>query len=127
VALLLAAILVLVMALSVDGPSSPLGAVVAILALLALLALVLPDMESSPPIGTRLVLLEAARDIGDGGDPREIAGLLRDVDVQEGRTRLCLDMALRCLEGAARFGRLEARLRQEAAGWVLMLIKEMNR
>jgi hypothetical protein len=93
VALLLAAILVLVMALSVDGPSSPLGAVVAILALLALLALVLPDMESSPPIGTRLVLLEAARDIGDGGDPREIAGLLRDVDVQEGRTRLCLDMA----------------------------------
>jgi hypothetical protein len=92
--------------------------------------MVLPELEGSPPIGpppeTGRVLLEAARDIGDGGDPREIANRLRDVDVK-GRPRLCLDMALRCLEGAGRFRRLETRLRREAEGWVKMLIKEMKR
>jgi hypothetical protein len=92
--------------------------------------MVLPELEGSPPIGpppeTGRVLLEAARDIGDGGDPREIADRLRDLDVPEGRSMLCLDMTLRCLEGAARFGRLEARLRREAAGWVHLMIKEMK-
>jgi hypothetical protein len=82
--LLATAFAVLVMALAIHGPSSPLGAIVAVLALLALLAIALPDLEASPAIGTRRVLLETARDIGRGGDPREIAGRLRDVDVQEG-------------------------------------------
>jgi hypothetical protein len=35
-------------------------------------------------------------------------------------------VAVRCLEGAARFERLEARLHQEAAGWIRMMIKEMK-
>jgi hypothetical protein len=126
-ALLIAALFVLA---TLDELTDPMGAIVLIIALLALLAIVLPDLKESPPIGkppgTDRVLLEAARDIGDGGDPREIAERLRDVDVQEGRQVLCLDMALRCLEGAARFGRLEARLRREAAGWVRMMIKEMK-
>jgi hypothetical protein len=55
-----------------------------------------------------------------------IAERLRDVDICEGRPGLCLDMALRCLEGAARFGRLEGILRRETAGWVRMMIKEMK-
>jgi hypothetical protein len=48
------------------------------------------------------------------------------MDVPEGRPGLCLDMALRCLEGSARFGRLEAKLRREAAGWMRLMIKEMK-
>jgi hypothetical protein len=69
---------------------------------------------------------EAARDIGNGGNLREIAERLRTMDVPEGRPGLCLDMALRCLEGSARFGRLEAKLRREAAGWMRLMIKEMK-
>ena len=59
-------------------------------------------------------------------DPRVVAERLRAMDVQ-GRARLCRDVAVRCLEGAARFERLEARLRREAAGWMRMMIKEMER
>ena len=51
---------------------------------------------------------------------------LRGVDI-EGRARLCRDVAARCLEGAARHGRLEGRLRREAAGWIFQMYKEMRR
>ena len=60
-------------------------------------------------------------------DPRVVAERLRAMDVPDGRARLCRDVAVRCLEGAARFERLEARLRREAAGWMRMMIKEMER
>ncbi len=45
----------------------------------------------------------------------------------DGRARLCWDVAVRCLEGAARFERLGPRLRREAAGWMRMMIEEMKR
>ena len=69
------------------------------------------------------VLLRA---VEGGGDPVRIAERLRAMDVPEGRARLCRDVAVRCLEGAARFGRLEGRLRREAAGWTREMIKEMK-
>jgi hypothetical protein len=115
--LLLAAILVLVMALAFHGP---------FLALLALKAIVLPDMKDSPAIRTRRVLLEAARDIGRGGDPREITGRLEGVEVPEGRPRSYRDVAVRCLEMAGRHRRLEGRLRGEAAGWLKRASREMK-
>ena len=59
-------------------------------------------------------------------DPRVAAGRLRAMAV-EGRARLGRNVAVRCLEGAARFGRLEAMLRREAAGWMRMMIEEMKR
>ena len=69
----------------------------------------------------------SSRRLEAGDDPRAVAGRLRAMDVPEGRARLCRDVAARCLEGAARFGRLEARLRREGAGWIRLMLKEMRR
>ena len=61
-----------------------------------------------------------------GEEPRDAAERLRAMDVPGGRAQLCRDVAVRCLEGAARSGRLEARLRREAAGWLRQMFKEMK-
>jgi hypothetical protein len=124
---LLVAAFVLLAAL--DEPSDPLSSLVLIFALLSLLAIALPVLGSSPDDGTPspgIALLAAADAIGDGEDPRQIAKHLREVDVPEGRPRFCLDVALRCLEGAGRCDRLEGRLRREAAGWLRQADKEMR-
>ena len=65
--------------------------------------------------------------VTDDEDPRVVTERLRAMDVPEGRAQLCRDVAMRCLEGAARFERLEVRLRREAVGWTRMMIKEMKR
>ena len=57
-------------------------------------------------------------------DLRVVAERLRAIDVGRGRARLCRDVAVRCLEGAGRFRRLEGRLRREAAGWIRDMVKE---
>ena len=64
--------------------------------------------------------------VEQGEEPRDAAKRLRAMDVPEGRARLCRDVAVRCLEGAARSGRLEARLRREAAGWLRQMFTEMK-
>jgi hypothetical protein len=48
------------------------------------------------------------------------------VDVPDGRPRFCLDVAVRCLERAGRYDRLEGWLRREAAGWLRQAHKEMR-
>jgi len=75
--------------------------------------------------GARLALSAAATAIGEGEDPRAVAERLRLVPV-EGRARLYRDVAVRCLEGAARYERVEGRLRREAAGWCKVAFKEMK-
>ena len=60
-------------------------------------------------------------------NPRAVAGRLWAMDVPKGRARLCRDVAARCLEGGARFERLEGRLRREEAGWINLMYKEMRR
>jgi hypothetical protein len=115
---------------TLDGPSDPQGVIVLILALLALLAIVLPDLEDSPPIGTPSgtdrALLEAATDIGDGGDSRRIARRLEGVEVPEGRPRSYLDVAVRYLEMAGRYRRLEGRLRGEAEDQQQLMFEEKD-
>jgi hypothetical protein len=68
----------------------------------------------------------ALRAVEGGGDAREVARRLRGMELQ-GRIRLCCDVAVRCLEGAGRCGRLERRLRRGAAGWLREAIEEMKR
>jgi hypothetical protein len=69
--------------------------------------------------------LEAARALGEGEDAWVVAHGLQGV-VLEGRAGLCLGVARRCLEEAGRHGRLEARLRTEAARWLRETIKELK-
>ena len=59
-------------------------------------------------------------------DLRLVAEGLRGLDVGRGRARLCRDVAVRCLEGAGRFRRLEAVMRREAAGWMREMKEEMK-
>ena len=72
-----------------------------------MLATIVLALAAGRPRGD--VLLEAARTLEGGEDAGEVARRLRGVELQ-GRAGLCLGVARRCLEGAGRSGRLEARL-----------------
>jgi hypothetical protein len=127
VALLVTAFLLIA---SLDDLGDPLSVLALVFAFIALLAITIPVLRSIPYDRTpspRTVLLAAAVAIGDGEDPRQIADRLRDVDVPKGRARFCLDIAVRCLERAGTYDRLEGRLRREAAGWMRKAFKEMNK
>jgi len=77
--------------------------------------------------GTRaqVALFAAVTAIREGEDSRAVAERLRSVPV-EGRARLCRDVAMRCLEGAARYERVKGRLKREAAGWCKVAFKELR-
>ena len=72
------------------------------------------------------VLLEGIRAVESGEDARWVAERLRGLDLH-GRAGPCLGVAVRCLEEAGRFRRLEGRLRREAGRWLRMTFKEMKR
>ena len=70
----------------------------------------------------RNVLSACLLDVGADG----VAGRLRGLPLG-GRARLCMDVAVRCLEGAGSHQRLERRLTREAEGRVRQAIKELRR
>ena len=94
------------------------AAPVCLAVLLVLLVIVLLPVRHDP-------LLEAAKALDEGEDAWVVAHGLQGVDL-EGRAGLCLGVAVRCLTEAGRHGRLEARLRKEAAVWLRETIKEMK-
>ena len=70
-------------------------------------------------------LLESTKALEEGEDAWMVAHGLQGV-VLEGRAGLCLGVAVRCLREAGRHGRLEGRLRKEAAKWLKEAFKEMK-
>jgi hypothetical protein len=74
----------------------------------------------------RQALLAAVRALTDGEDPGSVLEGLRGVDVPEGRARMCLGVARRCLHRASRCRWVEWRMRREAAGWLRETIREMR-
>jgi hypothetical protein len=71
------------------------------------------------------VLREGISALEGGEDAWVVAHGLVGVDLP-GRAGMCLGVARRFLREAGRHGRLEGRLRREAAGWVRETIREMK-
>jgi membrane protein implicated in regulation of membrane protease activity len=75
-------------------------------------------------VATAFAVFAASYLRGRAEDPRVVLERLRGLELR-GRARLCREVAARCSEEAARHGRLERRLRGEAAGWLRETIKEL--